>query len=283
MSEPDVIFITGANSGFGAAVAREALARGLRVFATARDPETLGALREAGGARVATAALDVTDEAAVAAAVAAAMDRFERIDLLHNNAGYGSMGGVEEVPMAEIRAQMDTNLFGALAVMRAVLPHMRAARCGTIVNMSSVAGFVGGPGYGIYAASKFALEALSETVAAEAGGLGVRVLIVEPSGFRTDFHGRSLKAADGTIEDYADTAGRATRGQRALDGHQAGDPVAAARAMLDAATMDDPPTRLALGNDAIERMREKLSQVAADLDRMEEVTRGADRATEAVA
>ena len=270
------IFITGANSGFGLAVAREALRWGFRVAATARRVESLGPLVDAGGDRVLAAELDVTDPASVRSAVEAALGRFGRIDVLHNNAGYGLMGGVEELPEAQVRAQFDTNFFGALAVLKRVLPGMRERRCGHVLNMSSIGGLVGGAGYGAYAASKFALEGLSEALAAELGGLGVRVTLVEPSGFRTDFHGRSLQTGGEPIADYADTAGVATRGQRELDGQQAGDPGRAARAMLDVTELDDPPLRLLLGNDAVDRAAQKLQRVREDLQRMERVSRAAD-------
>lgn len=271
------IFITGANAGFGSAVAYETLDRGYRVFATARDPATLDALKEAGGDRLATIELDVKQSSLVREAVIEASKCFGGIDVLHNNAGYGSMGGIEEVADADVREQMEVNFFGALSVMRAVLPLMREKRSGHILNMSSIAGLYARSGYGYYAASKFALEAVSESLADEARDLGIRVTIVEPSGFRTDFHGRSLQTSNEQLDDYAKTAGQAADGQRALDGKQAGDPVLAAKAMLDVVEMDDPPLRLALGNDAVDLARKKLDLVSADLDRMERVSRAADR------
>lgn len=278
MQESSVIFITGANSGFGLAMTKEALSRGYRVFATARHLEELSDVVKQGGDAIATATLDVTNLQQIEDAVSKAVEYFGQIDVLHNNAGYGQMGGLEEVSIEQVRQQFDVNFFGAFEVMRAVLKHMRDHKSGHILNMSSIAGQYARSGYGIYAASKFALEAVSETLHYEAEPLGIKVTIVEPSGFRTDFHGRSLKTNELDIKDYAQTAGQATKGQRSLDGKQDGDPALAAKAMLDVVEMDDPPLRLPLGNDAVDLMHDKLKLVREDLERMESVARGADSA-----
>lgn len=276
MSDTRTILTTGANSGFGRAVAEEALTREWNVFATARDQSKLSAPDGKANYRFDSAELDVTNKAQIHEAVAAVVDLFGRIDVLHNNAGYGLMGGIEELDEDRVRHQMDVNFFGALAVMKAVLKPMRERKSGHILNMSSIAGLIGARGYGVYAASKFALEAVSEAVADEAGPLRIKVTLVEPSGFRTDFHGRSLKTGTDTIADYAETAGTATQGQRDLDGRQSGDPVRAAQAMLDVTEMSDPPLRLPLGNAAVDRARDKITILARDVDRTETVARGTD-------
>jgi NAD(P)-dependent dehydrogenase (short-subunit alcohol dehydrogenase family) len=267
-----VWLITGCSSGFGREVALAALAAGDRVLATARRPETLKDLEEAGGDRVRTAALDVTDAGQVDAAVKTALETFGRIDVVVNNAGNGSVGAVEELTMAELRGLMEVMFFGAAEVTKAVVPHLRAQGSGTIVQISSMGGQLSMPGFGAYCAAKFALEGLSEALAAEVAPFGVRVLIVEPGAFRTEFGGgRMLRSR--TIDAYAvSTSG--TRGAvEAMDGTQPGDPVKAAAAIVRAVDSDDAPLRLALGADAVEAIRGHHESLAADLAAWEDVSR----------
>lgn len=215
--------------------------------------------------------LDVTDPEAVRAAVDAAVDAFGRIDVLVNNAGYGYLGAVEEVEDEEIRRQFEVNLFGLLDVTRAVLPQLREQRSGHIVNISSVGGFVGLPGFGIYNSTKFAVEGVSEALAAEVEPLGIHVTIVEPGPFRPDWAGRSLASAP-EIEDYAETAGGTREYIAGENGNQEGDPRLAARAMISAVEADEPPLRLPLGQSALDMIREKLDSVRQETYAWEKTT-----------
>jgi NAD(P)-dependent dehydrogenase (short-subunit alcohol dehydrogenase family) len=269
---PRVWFITGTSRGLGRVIAEAVVARGERVVATARDPHTVKDLVERAPDRVRAVALDVTDPAQVKAAVAAAIESFGRIDVLVNNAGHGLVGALEELSDEQINAVLATNVLGVMHVTRAVLPHMRARRRGHIVQMSSVGGVVGNPGHGMYATSKYALEGMSETLAGEVAPLGIRVTIVEPGPFRTDFAGRSMRFAD-PIDDYRDTPAGALR-QRfaAQDGVQPNDPAKAAEAIIKAVDDADSPLRLPLGPEAVERIRQKLRRQLADIDAWEHVS-----------
>ena len=269
-----VWFITGCSSGFGKELCRIVIERGGRLVATARDTSSLGFLNE--GDDVLVAPLDVTDPGQVSAAVDAAAAKFGRIDVLVNNAGYGLMGSVEETPEEEIRRQFEVNVFGLLSVTRAVLPHMRSAKSGHVLLLSSIAGQVARAATGFYSATKHAVEALGESLSAEVGPLGVHVTIVEPSGFKTDFHGRSLAAPDSSLPDYAETAAAGQKRVRGMDGTQAGDARKAAELMWQVTRLSDPPLRLPLGNDAIDVTRAQLEKIAADLDRCEAASRSAD-------
>ncbi|WP_326953239.1 oxidoreductase [Amycolatopsis sp. NBC_01286] len=267
-----VWLITGCSSGFGREVALAALAAGDRVLATARRPETLRDLEVAGGDRVRTAALDVTDAGQVDAAVKTALETFGRIDVVVNNAGNGSVGAVEELTMAELRGLMEVMFFGAVEVTKAVVPHLRAQGSGTVVQISSMGGQLSMPGFGAYCAAKFALEGLSEALAAEVAPFGVRVLIVEPGAFRTEFGGDRMHRSR-TIDAYAvSTSG--TRGAvEGMDGTQPGDPAKAAAAIVRAVASEDAPLRLALGADAVEAIRGHHEVLAADLAAWEDVSR----------
>ncbi len=272
-------FVTGASRGLGAAIVREARGRGHRVTATARDAEAARrALPDASDSLLLVAA-DVTDERQVRAAVDATMARFGRIDVLVNNAGRGLLSAVEEASDQAARAVFDTNVFGVLTTQRAVLPVLRVQRCGHVINMSSVGGFTTSPGWGLYAATKFALEGMSEALHAELAPLGIRVTIVQPGGFRTDFlDNSSLHTEPKTITDYDPTAG-ATRDLAAVFNHtQRGDPVKAAAAIADLAEAADPPLRLQLGGDCVARVEAKLDQMAAELDRWRAVALSTDHA-----
>lgn len=272
-----VWFITGASRGFGLQIARDLLDRGHQVVATARRAETVtDALGD--NENVLAVALDVTDEEQARQAVQAAVERFGRIDVLVNNAGRGLLGAVEEATDAEVRAVYDTNVFGLLTVTRAVAPVLREQRSGAIVNISSVGGFVSSPGWGVYASTKFAVEALSEALHAELKPLGVHVMVVEPGYFRTDFlDSSSLQIQQNRIDDYADgPAGqmRITAGERNHD--QPGDPVKAAAAIIDVVESERPPVRLQLGNDTIAAVEAKLAHVQAELAQWRSVSQSTD-------
>ena len=274
-----VWFITGTSSGFGREIATAALGAGDRVVATARRVPGLADLVEQAPDRVRTVAVDVTDPASVRHAVDVAVAEFGRIDVVVNNAGYGSRGAVEELSDEQVRAQFDVNLFGVLGVLRAVLPVMRAQRSGHVVQMSSVGGVSATLGGGMYASTKFALEGLSEGLALELAPLGIRVTLVEPGPFRTDFAGRSAVHGE-PIEDYTAIMAAARERFLAQDGRQPGDPARAAQAVVDLVGMADPPLRLPLGAAAFDRIRERLTARLADLDAVEPFGRDTDFATE---
>ncbi|GAA4322698.1 oxidoreductase [Pigmentiphaga soli] len=275
-SASPVWFITGCSTGFGRELARLILDRGWRAAVCARNADSVRDLVSAHGDRALAVTLDVTDAGQIAQAVRQAEQAFGGIDVLVNNAGYGYMSAVEEGEDAEIRAMFEANFFGLAALTRAVLPGMRARRRGAVVNIASVGGLVGFPGSGYYAATKFAVVGLSEALAKELKPLGLRVLIVEPGPFRTDWAGRSLRQSGLHIDDYAQTAGK-RRGQIAEhSGHQAGDPVRAAQAIIDAVQSDRPPLHLVLGKAGLDNVRKKIAALTADLDAWESTTLGAD-------
>jgi len=267
-----VWFITGASTGLGRTLAETVLAHGDRVVATARNVTALDDLTGAHENDVIRLPLDVTDPVQVRTAVAEAIERAGAIDVLVNNAGHGLIGALEELSDGQIQRILGTNVFGVLAVTRAVLPHMRARRRGHIVQLSSVGGMVGNPGHALYATSKFALEGMSEALAGEVKPLGIRVTIVEPGPFRTDFHGRSLEYAE-PIEDYRDTpAGTLRERFGTQDGTQPNDPVRAAEAIILAVRDESSPLRLPLGPEAVTRIRAKLRGQLADLEAWEKVS-----------
>ena len=269
MSQGKLWFITGCSKGLGKVLAEEVLKKGGRVAATARDPKTLADLEKKGAKGY---KLDVNNEAEVKAVTAKITADFGSIDVLVNNAGYGLAGAVEEVSDAEARAQIDTNVFGALNCCRAVLPQMRKQKSGHILQISSMAGITSAPGLGVYNASKYALEGFSEALALETKALGIRVTIIEPGPFRTDWAGPSLIKAKIEIDDYAKTAGQ-TRGYLdSVSGNQDGDPVKAAGAMIKVVDADRPPLRLALGAYAVERIRAKLDRTLKELAAWEAVS-----------
>jgi NADP-dependent 3-hydroxy acid dehydrogenase YdfG len=274
ITEQSVWFITGCSTGFGHELAKQLLGRGNRVVVTARNTQ---ALKEfAGNQNALLQKLDVTDPVEVATAVQAAETRFGRIDVLVNNAGIGYFAAVEEGEDKEIRRMFDINLFGLAAVTRAVLPGLRNRRHGFIVNFSSIGGLRSFPAIGWYNATKFALEGLSEALWQEVEPLGIRVMLVEPSGFRTDWAGRSADESKAQITDYAATAGAARAGVRAVSGKQAGDPVRAVEAIIKVVEGPNPPHHLLLGNDAYDGAIAKLGELRADFAKFEGVSRGAD-------
>ncbi|HEV8696004.1 MAG TPA: oxidoreductase [Lysobacter sp.] len=263
-------FITGASSGFGRAFALRALAQGLNVVVTARDAARLASLTAQAPDRVLPLTLDVDQPQQIEAGVAAALARFGRIDVLVNNAGYGVVGAVEETPDRELRALMETNFFGAVALTRAVLPTLRAQRSGAIVNISSMGGQLSFAGYGAYSASKFALEGLSEALAQEVAPLGIKVLIVEPGAFRTDFAGAALRHMP-VIDDYQATSGGTREFTRGMHATQDGDPMKAAAAVELALQAAHTPLRLQLGGDSVAAVRDHAEKLLADLRAWEAV------------
>lgn len=273
-----VWFITGAATGFGRAFALETLARGGRVVATARDPARLADLVAVDPDRVLALALDVTREGDAARAVAAAMARFGRIDTVVNNAGFGLVGAVEETPLEEFRAALETMVIGAVAVTQAALPVLRAQGSGAVVNISSMGGQLSFAGFGAYSAAKFALEGMSEALAQEVAPLGIKVLIVEPGAFRTDFAGAALRRMPG-MEAYAGSVGPIRAFAEGMHGTQAGDPAKAARAVHIALEAPVTPLRLALGQDAIDAVRGHAQALLAEMDAWAAV--GADTRVEA--
>ena len=271
-----VWFITGCSTGFGRDLARLVLDRGWRAVVTARDADRVADLVEGHDDSALALALDVNDQAQVEAAVAAAKAKFGRIDVLVNNAGYGYQATAEEGDEAEIRAQFDTNVFGLFAITRAVLPIMRAQGSGNIVNFTSVAGLIGFPGSGYYAASKHAVEGWSDALLAEVGPLGIDVTCVEPGPFRTDWAGRSLRQTPSQIADYADTAGARMAGTKDVSGTQAGDPVRAGEAIIAAVGRDVPPRHLVLGAFGYEAVTAKLRERLAAIEAARDISLGAD-------
>ena len=271
MSNNDKVWlITGTSSGFGRELALEALARGDRVVATARNVESLADLVQRAPERVLALPLDVTKPEQIQNAVQQAERRFGAVDVLVNNAGYSVVGAVEETSDAELRSALETMFFGAAALTRAVLPQMRARKTGTIVQVSSVGGVITAPGFGAYCAAKHALEALSEALESEVAPFGIRVLIVEPGAFRTSLFGAAFRAIP-AMPEYAATVGPTRQYAVESAGKQPGSPAKAARAIVDAVMAGAPALRLPLGADAVTSIRAKLARVAADIDATESV------------
>ncbi len=249
LMKTQVWLVTGSSRGLGRAFTEAALEAGHRVVATARNSEHLIDIARKFGERVRTVSLDVTNEAHAKDAVDAAIDTFGGLDVLVNNAGYGNVGPVEDTSLAEFRAQIETNLFGVIIMTKAVLPYFRERRAGHIIQITSIAGRIGPVGRAPYAAAKFGIEGFSESLSREVRPLGVKVTIVEPGGFRTDFAGASTNLREGRPE-YDATVGATVRFQRNYNGKQPGDPAKAAAAVLHLASLPDPPLRLLLGSDS---------------------------------
>ncbi len=269
-------FITGCSTGFGRELAKLVLARGWRAVVTARDKARVADLVQEAEDRALALDLDVTDAVQVTAAVQAAEARFGSIDVLVNNAGYGYQASVEEGEESEIRAQFDANVFGLFALTRAILPGMRARRRGHVLNVTSVAGFIGFPGSGYYAASKHAVEGWSDALAAEGKPLGIKVTCIEPGPFRTDWAGRSLKQTPNRIADYADTAGVRLKGTAEGSGNQAGDPARAAEAMIRITESENPPRHLVLGAFGIDAVTNTLKATLAEVEAWRETSLSTD-------
>jgi NAD(P)-dependent dehydrogenase (short-subunit alcohol dehydrogenase family) len=267
--------VTGASRGFGHALSKAVLDRGDRLVATARGPDLTASFGESQSDTLAVR-LDVTDPQQAREAVEQTVERFGRLDVVVNNAGYGHFGAVEELREAELRHQFEVNLFGVLNVTRAALPQLRRQRSGHIVQMSSLNGVEGLVGGGYYCASKFAVEGLSESLAAEVAHLGINVTIVEPGPHRTGFASATSAATAEPIDDYAESVGKAREAFAALDGAQPGDPDAAARAIIEAVDADEPPLRLPLGRIALDGIRAKLEGQLDDLERWRRLSESTD-------
>ncbi|MGO4724091.1 MULTISPECIES: oxidoreductase [unclassified Inquilinus] len=276
MSAPKTFFITGVSSGFGRALATEALAAGHRVAGTLRNEAARAEFDALSPGRSVGVLLDVTDTAAIAPAVEKVEAAIGPIDVLVNNAGYGHEGTVEESPLDDLRRQFDVNVFGAVAVIQAVLPFMRTRRSGHIVNITSMGGIITFPGIAFYHGSKFALEGISESLGKEVKGFGIAVTAVEPGGFRTDWAGRSMVRAAHTITDYDEVFGTQRAARQARNGKQSGDPAKAARAILQLVEAKDPPAHLLLGPDAVKLVGEKLTALQAELKAWEQVSLSTD-------
>lgn len=275
MSEK-VWFVTGCSSGFGRELAKMVLDRGYRCVVTARDPAKAEDIAKGRQDHALVLELDVTDPVEIEAAVHSAVTHFGRIDVLVNNAGIGYFSSVEESDEDEFRTMFEINFFGLSAMTRAVLPIMRKQHTGHIVNISSIGGLRSFPALAYYNATKYAVEGFSESLSLEVAPLGIKVTIVEPSGFRTDWAGRSANETKSGIADYADTAWKNIQNLRASSGKQPGDPVRAAAAIIDAVESPNPPLRLLLGKAALKGARIKLDMLKRDFDAWEETTINAD-------
>lgn len=271
-----VWFITGCSTGLGRALAERVISNGGRAVVTARDKARVEDLAAHAPERALALSLDVTDAGQIAEAVAAARETFGRIDVLVNNAGYGYQTSVEEAEDAEIRAQFEANVFGLFAITQAILPGMRERRRGHILNISSVAGFIGFPGSAFYAATKHAVEGWSDALDAEVAPLGIRSICIEPGPFRTDWAGRSLKQTPSRIADYADTAAARMQGTTDGSGAQPGDPDRAAQAMIDLVAHANPPQHLVLGAWGVDKVESYLKGVLQEIDTWRDVSVATD-------
>ncbi|MEW9570260.1 oxidoreductase [Rhodanobacter sp. Si-c] len=270
------IFITGVSSGFGLALAREALSVGHRVIGTVRTDEARRTFEALSDGRAQAVMLDVTDIDAIPGVVANAESRAGPVDVLVNNAGYGHEGIFEESPLDEMRRQFEVNVFGAVAVTQAFVPRFRERRCGHIVNITSMGGFITMPGIAYYCGSKFALEGISEVLGEELRPFGVYVTAVAPGSFRTDWAGRSMQRSPRRIADYDDMFNPIRQARCEKSGKQLGDPAKAARAILTLIGLPIPPAHLLLGSDALSLVREKLATMSAAIDTWESLTRSTD-------
>ena len=272
-----VWFITGCSTGFGREIAQQVLDRGWRAVVTARTPDKCKTLSPGARTLLSPCALDVNERGLRSPAPwTAADEKFGGIDVLVNNAGYGYLAAIEEGEDDEVRAMFETNVFGLIAMTKAVLPGMRARRKGHIVNFSSIGGLVSFTATGYYHATKYAVEGLSESLAQEVAPLGIKVLIVEPGPFRTDWAGRSIKQSKTRLADYEQTAGKRRAETEARSGNQAGDPVRGAEAIIKAVEAKDTPLRLLLGKPALDLAYRKLEMQRANFDAWAETTLGAD-------
>jgi len=274
ITEKPVWFITGCSTGFGRHLAKHVLGLGYRTVVTARKPAEVKDLEDEVDALVLR--LDVTNQEEINAAIKTAEAKFGKIDVLVNNAGIGYFAAVEESEEDQIRRMFEINFFGLSRMIHAVLPGMRKHRHGFIINLSSIAGLCSFPAVGYYNATKFAVEGLSGALAQEVEPLGIKVMVVEPSGFRTDWAGRSANESKKQIDDYAATAGASRKELRAISGNQPGDPVLAVQAIVNAIESPNPPHHLLLGNDAYDAAVAKLETLRKEFSTWEKVSRGAD-------
>ncbi|OBB97961.1 oxidoreductase [Mycobacterium sp. 852002-30065_SCH5024008] len=264
--------ITGCSTGFGREIARAALEAGHSTVVTARRADSVRDFIDEFGDRALAVALDVTDADQIAAAVSAADAAFGGIDVLINNAGHGYLSAVEEGEDAEVRKLFEVNYFGAVNMIKAVLPAMRARGSGHIINMSSMTGLVANPPNAYYSSTKFALEAITEALATEVRPLGIKVTAIEPGAFRTDWATRSMKESGTPIADYVDVAARKDLIKQFAD-HLPGDPKKVADAVLMVTTLDDPPLRLLLGRDVLKAMRDKIAALSSSIEQWKAVTK----------
>ncbi|OBU67334.1 short-chain dehydrogenase/reductase [Stenotrophomonas maltophilia] len=278
MTPSRLLLITGVSSGFGRALAQQALLAGHRVVGTVRNETDRQAFETLAPGQASGRLLDVTDTAAINALVADIEANIGSIDVLVNNAGYGHEGILEESTLAELRQQFEVNVFGPAALIKAVLPHMRARCRGHILNITSMGGFITMPGIAWYCGSKFALEGISEVLGKEVTPFGIHVTAVAPGSFRTDWAGRSMARAPRSIEDYDALFDPIRSAREAKSGHQPGDPVKAAQAMLKVIDSDAPPSHLLLGSDALQLVRAKLASMTGSIDAWEHLSRSTDGA-----
>lgn len=271
-----VWLITGCSTGFGRELAKEVLASGYKAAVTARNTDDIQDIISGFPDTAIAVKLDVTRPADVEAAVAAVLQKFGQIDVLVNNAGIGYFAAIEESEEEEVHRMFEINFFGLARMTKAVLPIMRKQRSGHILNIASIGGLVGFPGVGFYNATKFAVDGYSESLAKETAPLGIKVTVIAPSGFRTDWAGRSAKNSKTIIEDYATTAGANKSNLRGYSGNQPGDPVRAAKAMVKVVESENPPLRLLLGAAAMKGARNKITELVRDFDAWEETTIWAD-------
>lgn len=266
-------FITGSSSGFGFELCQQLLDLGENVTATARKPESLDKLHPQREDQLLKLRLDVTDQESIHNSVQDSLNKFNAIDVLINNAGYGQMGVLEEITEQEIQTQFDTNVFGLIRVTKAVLPHMRKAKNGTIINISSIAGLASFAGVGIYCASKHAVEAITEALENELKPFGIKVFLIEPGAFRTRFHNtESVQTPEPKISDYKEIGNEIIQRMQDFDGHQEGDPKKAATAIIQYVQNPDSPLRLLLGDDAFDRANKKIEILKENFERNASIT-----------
>ncbi|MFB4359068.1 oxidoreductase [Pantoea sp. BS_8] len=276
MTSAKTIFITGVSSGFGLALAKEALLAGHRVIGTVRNPDALQAFEALDAQRAFGRLLDVTDVERIAETVKEIVATVGPVDVLVNNAGYGHEGILEESSLEEMRRQFDVNVFGAVAMIKAVLPEMRQRRCGHIINITSMGGFITLPGISYYCGSKFALEGISETLSKELAPFNVKATAVAPGSFRTDWAGRSMSRSARTLPDYDALFDPIRQARQEKSGNQPGDPVKAAQAILTLIESQSPPTHLLLGSDALTLVRQKLAALHHEIEQWESLTLSTD-------
>jgi NADP-dependent 3-hydroxy acid dehydrogenase YdfG len=271
-----VWFITGCSSGFGRLLAEEVLKAGDKVVATARNIGTIADLEKKYPETARALSLDVTHQEQIKTAVEQALDHFGHIDVLVNNAGYGLVAALEEATDEDIRREIDTNIYGVVHVTRTLLPHLRARKSGHVINLSSIAGLIATPGLGYYNLTKFAVEGFTEALALEVAPLGIKVTLIEPGPFRTEFLSGSLVESGEPIADYAETVGKTRVNMRKGAGSQKGDPLKAIHAIMQVVDAPEPPLRLLLGAIAYRRAHEKIALIERDAKAWETVTLGAD-------
>jgi NAD(P)-dependent dehydrogenase (short-subunit alcohol dehydrogenase family) len=276
-----IILITGVSSGFGRAFAEAALAAGYTVIGTVRNEDARQEFEAIEPKRAKSLILDVTDFGSIDPSVSKVQHEIGPVDVLVNNAGYGHEGILEESSLEDMRRQFEVNVFGAVALMKAVLPTMRKRRSGHIINITSMGGYITMPGIAYYCGSKFALEGITETLAKEVKAFGIHVTAVAPGSFRTDWAGRSMVRSTRSIADYDSVFNPIRKAREEKSGHQAGDPIKAAEVLLKLLTTENPPVHLLLGSDALKLVREKIDSLAGEITAWEDVTLSTDFGSQA--